>query len=117
MGIGCLTGPSNGYQLRREADETPSGGRADCRPTARFARWARTILRSFQPTDQAIDSYQNSESEMHPHRSNKHQDPYLDTHNSCYQQRNDHAGEANERNNDAKEKLWRLILRYGPRGL
>src|SRR5882724_8158272 len=69
-------------------------------------------LRSFQLTNQAIDSYQNSESEMHSHRHNKHQDSYLDAHNLCCQQKNDHAGETHEGSNDANDKLWRLILRH-----
>jgi Cysteine-rich domain len=38
-------------------------------------------LYSFQLIDQSMDSYQNSESEMHSHRHNKHQDAYLDAHN------------------------------------
>jgi len=73
---------------------------------------SRGSLRSFQLTNQAIDSYQNSESEMHSHRHNKHQDSYLDAHNLCCQQKNDHAGETYERCDDANDKLWRLILRH-----
>src|ERR1700730_10160234 len=69
-------------------------------------------LRSFQLTNQAIDSYQNPESEMHSHRHNKHQDPYLDAYNLCCQQKNDHACETHERCNDANDKLWRPILRH-----
>jgi hypothetical protein len=73
-------------------------------------------LRSFQLTDQAIDSYQNSESEMHSHCHNKHQDSNLDADNLCCQQQNDHAGKTHERSNDANDKLWRPILGHRPRG-
>src|SRR5213596_3449062 len=69
-------------------------------------------LRLFQLTNQAIDSYQNSESEMRSHRHNKHQDSNLDAHNLCYQEKYDHAGKTHERSNDANDKLWRPILRH-----
>src|SRR4030088_3168395 len=67
---------------------------------------------SFQLTNQAIDSNQNSETEMHPHQCNKHQDSHLDTHSLCHQQKNSSAGETGERSGDANNNPWCAVLRH-----
>ncbi len=67
---------------------------------------------SFQLSNQAIHSNQNSESEMHPHQGNEHQDSQLGAHSLCYQQKNNRAGETGERSSDANNKLCCPILRH-----
>jgi hypothetical protein len=69
-----------------------------------------TVSCSFQLTNQAIDSNQDSESEMHPHRRNKHKDSHLDAHSLCCQQKNNRAGETSERSSHANNNLWCRIV-------
>ena len=71
-------------------------------------RWTRhvAVSCSFQLTNQAIDSNQNSKSEMHPHQRDKHQHSHLDAHGLCYQQKNNRTGETGERSSHANNKSW-----------
>jgi hypothetical protein len=71
---------------------------------------------SFQLANQAIDSNQNSKSEMHCQRRNKHQHSQLDAYYLSCQQKNNRPGETSERSSHANSNLWRSILRHRSRG-
>ena len=61
--------------------------------------------RSFQLINQAIDSNENSESEMQSNQRNKHQDSDRGAHGPCYQQRNNRARETGEGRSHANSNL------------
>jgi hypothetical protein len=67
-------------------------------------------LRSFKPTDQPIDRYQNSEPEIQSQQRNEHQERHLEADYSFTQQENDRRNETGERATDACSNLQRPVL-------
>jgi hypothetical protein len=63
------------------------------------------VRRLFQLIHEAIDSDQNSESDIHCQQRNKHQDCHLEADYSLLQQKDNRANETSERSSDASNNL------------